>query len=245
MRRIIQATMVSGLVFLGSPTLHAVFTVDTFNATQTNRVTGTPSGYKSAFTFSNAVTTAVVGGQRDIFLERTTVGSVDLLTATVNSGILGALSFSTPPGVAGRATIVWDGIDGLVSTNFTGLGSVDLTQGGFNNAFEISRYSDLGASLEFGVYTDESNFSLFTTTVPSGASVFVPALIPFSSFTIGGGSGASFANVGAISLRIDGTANPGTDVVLDYIVAVPEPSSAVLGLLGACGLALSRRRRRS
>lgn len=243
MKTVAKLAMAACVVLSGGQQLRADFFVDTFDTFQTTNVNFAPSGYKSAFSFKAAA--EAVGGERDMLVERT--GTSGLVRFDVNNSYLGAASFASGPTVPGRGTLTWDGADGLSTTNVTGLGGVDLTQSGANDKFLLRLISDLGATLTIKAYTDAANFSMASVAVPTNLSfILTHQGILFSSFTIGGGSGANFANIGAISMEVDGTGNPGTDVVFDYVITtalVPEPSSAALWLLGATGLACARRRR--
>lgn len=236
----------AGAAFLiASQPLHAVIvTIDSFDTVhKTNVTTGLPV-YKSAFTFTNAA--EALGGERDIFLERT--NGTGRVAVDVGLSVVGAFDFASNSGTEGRASLVWDGVDGIAATNYTGLASADLTGGGANNIFKVGTVSDLGASLTLRVYTDAANYSESTALIPADPNfVFAYMWFPFTNFTVLAGSGANFANVGAVSLLVDGTGFPATDVGLSIFIAqqVPEPASAVLWLLGAGGLALGRRRYRS
>ena len=63
------------------------------------------------------------------------------------------------------------------------------------------------ASVTLIVYKDASDWSTATTSIPYTAGAATePLYIPFSAFTIGGGTGAgNFTNVGAIQLKITGS----------------------------------------
>ena len=53
------------------------------------------------------------------------------------------------------------------------------------------------------VYSDAANFSTTTINIPDQATI-EQIFVPFSSFVVGGGSGATFASVGAIEVLING-----------------------------------------
>jgi hypothetical protein len=222
--------------------LPAIYVIDSFDTLQSTNVTFGPPPYKFAFT--SVLASEAVGGERDISLERlsgTGAFKVDV------GGNTNYFTFNSPTSPNyGRAMISWDGIDGSTATNFTGLSGVDLTQSGTNFHFLVRTGSDDGAAMTVTVYSDAANYSQYTYNVPSGTlSTLTNALFAFADFTIVGGSGANFANVGAVTLGIDNTLTPGADVALELFMAIPEPSSAALWLLGAGGLAMRRRRWRS
>jgi len=245
MKRISISMVVSAALLWGTQPLHALFLIDSFDSNQWVSVSGPPSGYKSAF--DSLAATNVVGQSRDVFVERTlgTFGSV-AFDANVSSN--GVATFAQGQNTAGRAQVVWDGSDTASDIVYNGLGGLDMTQGG-TNKYLYTRYgSDLGnVSIQFTFYTDSTNFSYTTVTAPANTlSNRVTAWVPLTNFTVGGGTGADFTKIGAVSMLIDGTAQLNADLQIDEVILwVPEPSSAVLALLGACGLALRRRRCRS
>jgi MYXO-CTERM domain-containing protein len=244
MKRALAIVFLGCALGWGSPDLQAVIVVvDSFDTIQTNTVSGTPSGYKSRFDWVSAA--EALGGERDIFVERTSANA-GTVRVDVDFSIPSVLSFASGPSTAGRALIAWDGVDGSSLTNFTGLGGLNFYQGGTNDAFLIRRTSDLGASMTIRVYTDGANYSEATISVPADPTfTFSNEFLYFTNFSIGAGSGADFANVGAVTMLIDGTGNLGTDVAVEWFSVVPEPASAVLGLLGACAFLAHRRRQRA
>ena len=151
---------------------------------------------------------------------------------------LDLLSHSHDASITGQSWITWDG----VADTPTGLGGVDLTEGGLSSVFEFDVImDDFAVDLTFTVWTDAANWSVGTIALPGGIP-FNPGqtfVLPYADFTVGGGTGADFENVGAIELLIDGQI-PGTDLLLG-IIQTPEPGTASLIMLGA--LALLRRRR--
>jgi len=149
-------------------------------------------------------------------------GSSGYLRLTVDNSNSNIFSYSADPQVQGWASVTWDGNDNLTSTlTYTGLNSVDLTDSGSNNGLLIAIvFDDLQADLTFKIYTDQNNWSYRTIRLP-GAADGTPAhmdiFLPFSSFTTGGGSGATFSNVGAVVMELDGTVAAGVDVQIDFI----------------------------
>jgi hypothetical protein len=193
------------LLFVPSSTRAAPGTVDTFDTDQTTieRVVGTdpiPSSVSSTASGGD-----ILGGERDIQI------TIDAGTTTGNrlsSGVgTSLLSVGYEPSIEGTAEIVWDGPDGdATSIDFTGLGGVDLTESGAQDAFIIRINSDdLAASLIIEVFTDSGNSSTATLNLPG--SIFSPEdrTVPFSSFTANLGTGADFENVGAIVLSVTST----------------------------------------
>ncbi len=214
--------------------------IDSFNTDQTVGVQGTPAGFMSAADATLAA--GALGGERDIYVERTS-GNAGAVSTDVNLSQAGALSYNSGPATTGNALIVWDGIDGSATNlNATGLGGVDLTLGGANNAIAIRAGADLNASLVLTIYKNATNYSTFTQPVTGNGEAMANFLIPFSSFTVAGGSGADFTSVGAISLKIVGS-TADMDMLLESIKAVPEPTAGLLvGLtVVAAGVTLKRK----
>jgi uncharacterized repeat protein (TIGR01451 family) len=158
---------------------------------------------------SSQVDNGVIGGERDMYVELTQgndpFSSVSLISA---AGLLRLASDTT---VTGNAKIIWDGVDdNALSINHTGLGGLDLTQFNGNTMTGIALTSGAdhpNAKIKLRIYSDANNWSEFTTTVPeslggaaTGLAVFRFDDIPSAQ----GGSGANFANVGALELTFEG-----------------------------------------
>ncbi len=154
---------------------------------------------------SSLAVAGVLGGERDLFVK-------------LNDGTFGRLSISVLDGAPlmefnasatgqGQRVITWDGVDNNGSVlNPTGLGGVDLTESGQNFGFLFNIGADLaGGTATFRVYTDANNWSEAVINIPqTGGIAGNNVIVPFSTFTIGAGSGANFANVGAVQLSIVG-----------------------------------------
>lgn len=221
----------------------AALIIDNFETYQSASVFGAPLGFKSSF--SSLSDGGVIGGERDIYVERT----------SANGGAVSAESLTDAPTFAayassvstrGNALYTWDGTDGAAPIDFTGLGGLDLTEGGAANAFLGRSTSDHGTDIFFTVYTDALNFSRHTLAVPAlgGAFTFVDFTLAFSGFTAVGGSGADFTNVGAITMFINGQ-TAALDVAVDFVTTgttIPVPPSLVMGLACLALFALARRR---
>ena len=157
---------------------------------------------------------AGVGGERSI---EATVDSGAFLLVDVTSG---TLSHAQSPGTLATTNVQWDGTDMSPMLDPVGLGGVDLTDGGIHNAVAITlEFADLNAVLTFNVYTDGSNASTFTLALPGGANNQL-LVLPFSDFTTLLGSGATFTNVGAIEMFIDGSATAGLDVQVNLLETI-------------------------
>ena len=200
----------------------------TAQAVQTNTVGGT--AFNQA---GNADDSSILGGFRDLF-----VGLVrkDAATPSINrvSMVVGAdvLAFNNDPGVKGYGEVVWDGSAAYTvagAYNVTGLGGIDLTEGGTKGAFAIETISaDANWNFEVVAYTGATRWTrinFLATERPSGTPGTETTEIPFAGFTDASNCGAvnpapgvnritcgssgpvDFANLGALVLRL----NVGTD----------------------------------
>lgn len=163
---------------------------------------------------SDFINGTMLGAERDVSVN-TTSGAFSATTMTTG----GVLYFTIGTGVVASTTITWDGNDDdATSLDATGLGGIDLSQGATLDAFDLGiSNSDRASNMTITVYTDAANFSQITLAVPITPSADNHT-IPFADFGIGGGTGADFSNVGAITLSIDG--DDGLDIELDHFEAV-------------------------
>ncbi len=148
-----------------------------------------------------------LGGERDMSVTLTAGQTGDFVTLEAGSGLL---AINAGFNASGRYVVAWDGKDNNASSlNPVGLRSggagVDLTAGGVNSYIELAGAGEkAGGTVRILVYTDASNYSQATFTLGVG-SVQSHLLSLASDFTAAGGSGANFANVGAIELQVDTT----------------------------------------
>jgi hypothetical protein len=237
------------VLLIGMSKAHAIVIIDAFDTSQGPvGVSGTPAGPMSAF--NAAAASGAVGGNREILVDRLS-NNAGGVSADVNQSFTPGFAYAEGPNTEGQVQIVWDGADNTQGINFTGLGGLDLTEGGLNNQIRISRTSDLGATGTLRIYTSQSNVSAVDFTIPASPSfgTFEDTLIPFSAFT----GSANFANVGAIELLLDTDTGLATDIAFRFIrtepqtptpVGIPEPSTIVLMLIGGSALGISAIRRR-
>ncbi len=173
---------------------------------------------------SGLTTLNAIGGERDSVLDLV-AGEFDEIVLRIDYLNSNRLAYTSGDGMSGIATITWDGADGnALSTNYTGLNSADLTNGGSNDAFHLQiPFDDLKAKVRIEVYTDSTNWSYTEIILPGGiiSNSHVDFTLPFSAFTLGNGAGATFSNVGAIVMILDGTLSLGSDVTVDYLEADP------------------------
>jgi hypothetical protein len=197
--------------------LAAAFNVDPFDAAQQNLAASPdPLTQVVSGTIDHP---SILGGERDskvVWYSGTGFSQLDIDLF----GTSDLLAFTLGANVTGDATVTWDGDDDSDDLNPTGLGNEDLTGGGTNDSFHLAvPADDTPIDVTLRVYTDSSNWSYFTINMPGGISsgAYVDFVVPFTSFTTGGGSGADFELVGAIQMFIDGTVTPGTDLEIDIV----------------------------
>lgn len=163
---------------------------------------------------TNSLTDAgVLGGVRDLQIEVTSGTGKASINSTATSS---ALRYSTETQVSGEGIVQWDKTAGFPVTE-TGLGGEDLTQGNTQNTLVVtSLFNDLSITLTFKIYTDASNWSSLSVMLPGGQDGgSIKYYWPFAGFEIGGGTGADFANVGAVELIIAGGA--GRDLTIHEV----------------------------
>lgn len=147
---------------------------------------------------SVAASTTAIGGERDMTVTAV-LGSITL--EANGSAFPSFLNYNANFGATGNARVVWDGPDGNATTlDPSGLGGADLTVGDAAG-FLFSIGTSQAATIQVIVHSGTGNSS--TTTLALPASATETLYIPFSAFTTTTGTGADFANVGAIEFFID------------------------------------------
>lgn len=209
-------------------------TIDDFSVTQLLQDPGGPpsSGMVAGGLLS------IIGGEREASIVRNT--GADPATLAFNSGATGTMSIANGTGGTSMSTVLWDG------AGAAGLGGVDLTDAGAQDAFDLRVIAnDFAAQVTITVTDSFANVSTLTQASPGG--IPGPASIPFL-FEYGSFIGtANFLDINSISLSVNANLNA-TDIELDFFgtttTEMPEPTAlAVIGL-GLAGLGFMRRRRR-
>ena len=103
----------------------------------------------------------------------------------------------------------YDGIDGSISLDATGLGGVSLTGDATGTPVDpaaglvvFTRSDAAGETLTITVHSDGSNSSSTTIAVPLNLTSTEETFVPFSAFSVVSGTGADFTNVGAIEATV-------------------------------------------
>jgi uncharacterized repeat protein (TIGR01451 family) len=166
----------------------------------------------------------ILGGERDLEVNITkgkTPGN--RLGAGISAGVA---SVSYGSSIAGSVNITWDGPDGdAVKLDPVGLGGLDLTAGGRQDAFLLSiELDDLPAGLDIQIYSDVENSSSFSLSLPGAIYSSTQYVIPFSAFIAELGEGANFSNVGAITLAVS------ADKPLDMMISSFETHSTLTAI---------------
>ncbi len=192
--------------------------------------TASQTGVGSTDSFASG---SMLGGQRDLSLG-VSAGATTTITGSVNVGNSGVYSQTQVGNDGVNGLIQWDGGDSHANINPIGLGGIDFAAGG-HNAIQVDIGTTVAISLTVSVFTNNINFDYSTTSIPISAGPVSSVYIPYSSFTIGNGSGADFSNVGAIMIIVPG-ATDGASTTINLIQTVPEPTSLLLGGISLLGL---------
>jgi len=175
-----------------------VQSVDTFDTTAQSVTANVGTPVAS----SSIAATEAIGGERDVQVTFTSGdGEVSVHIDQFDSDLF---AFASGLNVVGTALVQYDGVDGSPALAAGGLGSVSLSGGDANSGVLLTTRGDgAGATAIVRVYSDATNFSTATITIPDQVPL-EEIFVPFSSFVVGGGTGADFTSVGAIELLING-----------------------------------------
>ncbi|MGB6042523.1 MAG: hypothetical protein WBF93_05130 [Pirellulales bacterium] len=224
-------------------------TVDTFDGSPVRLQTGVGSPLEVS---SFVVDDSILGMERDLVLRQFTAeGHAQLLVGDFGGGTLMDLSLSSM--TSAQAIITWDGLDGDLSLDPNGLGGVDLTADGSEDALTLSvLFSDLPVGAAITVFSGPNDASILEVSLEPNVDDSQNEVygIAFSAFEILSGNGADFTNVGAIQLAIGGT-QTAFDLQFDLleqgaaaVVASPEANAMSLSLLGILAIVASGRLQR-
>ena len=140
--------LLSTLPIITHSEIHAAIIIDTFDMNQT-----LISGADSSNTASGA---GILGGERDSRVQDPFYLFAGQDVGTTTAGTFSLVHFDNPTYATHQ--LVWDGSDGdATSTDFTGLGGVDLTEAGANNSFEVDvsfASFNSAVSVTWNIYSD-------------------------------------------------------------------------------------------
>merc|ERR1712184_60472 len=146
--------MVIAVVLAQQPGFQVTLVIDDFTTVTPQIIiqTALDSQYPIVQTRST-VASDVLGGERDLRL--TVFSGTDNLV--LSSGVSnGLFQCATPAGARGQSTVQYDGTDGSINLNPSGLGGVNLRNNG-GNSFRVSVTSDLATRVDFVVYSGSAN----------------------------------------------------------------------------------------
>ena len=131
--------MAAAIALMISVNAHAVIIVDTFNTTQRLSTTGLPPASGTSGTVTDGAN--ILGAEREASISGTGTATLD-----INDPFSGELELSNNSGVTSTSVLRYDG--GGTGVGAAGLGGVDFTQSGSQNAFELAiLFDDLPMSI--------------------------------------------------------------------------------------------------
>ena len=211
-------------------------TIDAFDFSQT--VTDPPGGSASTGTVFDAA--SILGGER--FVSVQTLTGVTSAMISINDGSNGLMTLSNSANTS-SSFLLYDGVGAA------GLGGVDATEAGAQNAFDLRIVlNDFAATIAITVGSASGESVLSQSTgggIPPASNI--PLIFEYSNFITTLGSGATFTALDFIRIDISAPFQA-TDLQLDFFgttnTEIPEPGSLALVGLGLAGIGLARRRRR-
>ncbi len=173
-------------------------TIDTFSTNSPTTSFGPGGGGGTLTRFDDGA--GILQTERNIRLSTGSLGAAETVSVDVGTTLAGALAFARSAGVTNTTVEVWwDGNNDTSVFNPTGLGGINLTAGGQDRfVINVVGSSDTVKQMRLVVWTDGSNLSEQNFTLPAAGGTVT---LLYSGFTIAGGTGANFTNVGAIFLR--------------------------------------------
>lgn len=218
-------------------------TIDSFTAEQLVRAGSSPSQSGSV---SDPLGQAysMLRGKRSIRAAASSSSVQGLnITADVRDG---QFSHSQDSRVTGTSLIIWDGDLDADKLKANGLGGIDFTQDGASEfQLEITSFdfpNRKSVKLRVTVYSSDREVSEGSLTLDAPVFEKTSFTIPFSSLvkTQAATQPVNLKSVGAITLLIDGSTTPASDLVIDWFGTntcriVPNDLGKVVDECGQCG----------
>lgn len=160
---------------------------------------------------------SIIGGERGIEMCATEGSANAVLTAGTAAG---SFSCSAPGNAGGVATLQYDGQDGDIALDPSGLFSDPENDWTVASAFGLRTLvrSDFATTAELRVYSgSSSDYCTATISIPQGSSASTNVLVEYPEFS-DVGSGCDFSNIGAFEVIVD--VGPDVDVVISQIAVV-------------------------
>ena len=176
----------------------------------------TQAGYQQ-----DATQTHILGGERDMGVIITSGDPNEVVAVAVEGN---AFSYSTASGTTGFSVLQYDGVDGSMNVNVTGLTSFPGASSGLNlennngNAFNITYMTDVSLVITIKVWDISAGECLVQLPVVAGESV---SLIPFNTFT----GNCNFQKVGAIELDISAVTDVDFELFFFSVTSSAAPPS--------------------
>lgn len=204
-------TLAIGLAAASSQPAAAVV-IDSFTTNQAP--VSDPPGGASVVTTGGA---DIIGARRT--LSSTTLSGPGPTSGSVAGGVFTTTVTATTPDSRGEVRLAWDGDTNPLALDPLGLGGVDLTVGNHTGLrVRVNSATVAGSELVVIVHTSANDRSRAARRLPLiGAATDV--FLPFSAFRAIGGSGADFADVGAIELIVRATESTVTIDLIDTVGA--------------------------
>ncbi len=212
----------------------SLITIDDFN-TATQSVDAVSTGTNPNSSSITDGTGGVLGGTRDIFVNVSSATGSATVSANPGSNP-GFLEINPSATAAAEYLITYDGDSDATVLDATGLGGIDLTQGGAATAlqailgFDIDPGSGANGTLAVTFFTDATNSSTYTFPLPDTAGapsaelilryagvseIINGALVTNAVVTQGAGGPVDFTNIGAIQFAIDSDGETAVDGIID------------------------------
>jgi hypothetical protein len=188
---------------------------------------------------ANVGVSAAIGAYRNLAIQW--VSGRESYADVFAGPTLTGLSFTQGTGEA-IATVTWDGPDTPNVLDYAL--NADLATGNQNEfVFDFAGVTGSGVNLTLTVFTnDAAHSSTYTHLMPAGTSGTFA--VPYTSFS----GSATWADIDAIVLTLNGTGHAGSDLSLNSIKTddkapgVPEPSTLAMTMIGAMVLLGAGRR---